>query len=306
MFWTWRLSRFAVCVALLIAATYFASSVSAQESPLAPLILDAKPKPHLLAVDSADACPLLTADLCHGLPPDAQAASTSPNAPQPGSSSDSWTVGRIVSRLAHDQSSMYVAPIQGVNVKWDFAFAVSTALVVTTDRHTIGIVSRDSESISRDISNVGLYGTEITTGAIFVTGLITDNAHAKETGLLTGEALLNAFPIYAGLQLIAGRERPDQGSGHGRFFQSHSIGTSFPSGHAMFTMTMAAVLAREYPRNWFRILIYSTAAATSIARYTGREHFVADVSVGSFLGYLIGRHVFKLHCAPGFHDSCPR
>jgi hypothetical protein len=256
----------------------------------------------LLTVNSADACPLLTADVCHGLPPDPQAAS--PNVSD--SSSDSWTVGRIVSRLAHDQSSIYIAPFQKTNVKWDFAFVASTGLLIATDRHTIGIVSKDSESISRDISNVGLYGSEITAGAIFFTGLITDDAHAKETGFLTGEALLNAFPVYAGLQVIAGRERPDQGSGHGRFFQDHATGTSFPSGHAMFTWTMAAVLAREYPRNWFRVLIYSTAAATSVARYTGREHFVADVAVGSFLGYLIGRHIFKLHCAPGFQNSCPK
>ena len=299
MFWLRRLSRFAICVALLAAVTQFARSVSAQEFPLT---LSANPNPHLLTVDSADACPLLTADVCHGLQQESQVAG--PDAPAPERSSNSWTVGRIVTRLAHDQGSIYIAPFQKANVKWDFAFVASTGLLVATDRHTIGIVSRDSENISRDISNVGLYGSEITAGAIFFTGLITDDAHAKETGFLTGEALLNAFPVYAGLQLIAGRERPDQGSGHGRFFQDHATSTSFPSGHAMFTWTMAAVLAREYPRNWFRVLIYSTAAATSIARYTGREHFVADVAVGSFLGYFIGRHIFKLHCAPGFHNSC--
>ena len=299
MFWPWRLSRFAICVALLIAVAHFAPSVSAQEFPLT---LHTKPNLHLLTVDSGDACPLLTAEVCEGLPQDSPTAS--PHAPAPDRSSNSWTVGRIVTRLAHDQGSIYIAPFQKANVKWDFAFAASTGLLVATDRHTIGIVSRDSENISRDISNVGLYGSEIAAGAIFFTGLITDDAHAKETGFLTGEALLNAFPVYAGLQLIAGRERPDQGSGHGRFFQDHATSTSFPSGHAMFTWTMAAVIAHEYPRTWVRVLAYSTAAAVSVARYTGREHFVADVAVGSFLGYFIGRHIFNLHCEPGFHDSC--
>jgi membrane-associated phospholipid phosphatase len=299
MFWPWRLSGFAICVASLIAGTYFALPVSAQKYPLA---LSAKPNLHLLTVDSADACPLLTADVCHGLPQDPQAAS--PNAPAPDHSSNPWTAGRIVTRLAHDQASIYIAPFQKANLKWDFAFVASTGLLIATDRHTIGIVSKDNENISRDISNVGLYGTEAAAGAIFITGLVTDDAHAKETGFLTGEALLNALPVYGGLQLIAGRERPDQGSGHGRFFQDHAIGTSFPSGHAMFTWTMAAVIAHEYPRTWVKVLAYSTAAAVSVTRYTGREHFVADVAVGSFLGYFIGRHIFNLHCEPGFHNSC--
>jgi membrane-associated phospholipid phosphatase len=299
MFWPCRLSAFAIRAAWLIVVIYFASSVSAQEFSLT---VNAKPTLHLLLVDSADRCPLLTADVCHGLPQDPQA--TSPNAPALESSSTSWTAGRIVSRLAHDQGSIYIAPFQKANVKWDFAFVASTALLISTDRHTIGIVSQDDQNISRNISNVGLYGSEAAAGAIFFTGLITDDAHAKETGFLTGEALLNVFPVYAGVQLIAGRERPNQGLGHGRFFQDHATGTSFPSGHAMFTWTMAAVIAHEYPRTWVKVLAYSTAAAVSVARYTGREHFVADVAVGSFLGYFIGRHIFNLHCAPGFHNSC--
>ena len=299
MFWPWRLSRCAIFVASPILITILACSVRAQEFPLP---FSESSNVHFLTVDLANPCPLLTASVCRGVPAIPQA--DFPNAPSPDRSSDSWTVGRIVSRLAHDQGSIYIAPFQKANVKWDFAFVASTGLLIATDRHTIGIVSRDSENISRDISNVGLYGSEITAGAIFFTGLVTDDAHAKETGFLTGEALLNAFPVYAGMQLIAGRERPDQGSGHGRFFQDHATSTSFPSGHAMFTWTMAAVIAHEYPRTWVRVLAYSTAAAVSVARYTGREHFVADVAVGSFLGYFIGRHIFNLHCEPGFHNSC--
>ena len=106
------------------------------------------------------------------------------------------------------------------------------------------------------------------------------------------------------MQLIAGRERPDQGAGHGRFFQNHSTNTSFPSGHSMFTWTMAAVIAHEYPRTWVKILAYATAASVSIARYSGREHFLSDVALGGFIGYFIGRHIFKLHCSTEFSERC--
>jgi membrane-associated phospholipid phosphatase len=276
----------------------FASSASAQVLPLPSLARALANKP-----PAADHCPLLTPDLCNGLPVGDANPWPIPSGTQ---SSDHWTVGRIAKRLAHDQGSIYIAPFQRANVKWDVAFILGTTAIVATDRYTIGIVSRDNENISRDISNVGLYGTEAAAGAIFLTGLITDNAHARETGFLTGEALLNAYPVYVGLQLIAGRERPDQGAGHGRFFQDHSTNTSFPSGHAMFTWTMAAVIAHEYPRTWVKVLVYSTAAAVSVTRYTGREHFVGDVAVGSFLGYFIGRHVFKMHCSPEFSERCLR
>jgi membrane-associated phospholipid phosphatase len=229
-----------------------------------------------------------------------------PVPPAPNSGGSSWSVRGLVSRFARDQGTIYIAPFQRANLKWDAVFVLGTAAIVTTDRRTIGIVSHDDVNISRDISNVGLYGSGAAAGAIFVTGLLTDNAHARETGFLTAEALINAYPVYAGMQFIAGRERPDQGLGHGRFFQNHAISTSFPSGHAMFSWTIAAVIAHEYPRTWFRILAYSTAASVSVARYTGREHFVGDVALGSFVGYFIGRHIFNLHCSSEYKDSCHR
>jgi membrane-associated phospholipid phosphatase len=69
---------------------------------------------------------------------------------------------------------------------------------------------------------------------------------------------------------------------------------------------MAAVIAHEYPRTWVKILAYTTATAVSLTRYTGREHFVSDVAVGGFIGYFIGRHIFKLHCSTDFSERCIR
>ena len=255
--------------------------------------------------EAFDHCVLLSREMCESLA-DSQ-GNPSPGAPQSSSqtsSSEPWTVGRILKRLARDQGNIYIAPVHKVNLKWDAAFIVGTAGLAVTDRHTIGIVSRDNENISRHISDAGLYGTEATAAGIFFTGLITDNAHARETGFITGEALLNAYPVYIGMQLIAGRQRPDQGAGHGRFFQNHSTNTSFPSGHSMFTWTMAAVIAHEYPKTWVKILVYSTAASVSVARYTAREHFVSDTALGGLIGYFIGRRIFKLHCSEEFSERC--
>jgi membrane-associated phospholipid phosphatase len=288
-----------LAVRVAIPVILLGSSLSAQVVPQPTLDLPA----HFLVLadsDAVDHCVLLTAELCEGLPQSASNGSPNTSSSQPG------TVGRILKRLARDQGSIYIAPVRRVNLKWDAAFILGTTALVVTDRHTIGVVSRDNENISRNISNVGLYGTEAAAGAIFFTGLLTDNAHARETGFITGEALLNAYPVYIAMQLIAGRERPDQGAGHGRFFQDHSTNTSFPSGHSMFTWTMAAVIAHEYPRTWVKILVYATAASVSVARYTGREHFVSDTALGGFIGYFIGRHIFKMHCSMEFSERCMR
>jgi len=53
-----------------------------------------------------------------------------------------------------------------------------------------------------------------------------------------------------------------------------------------------------------KILAYATATAVSMARYTGREHFLSDVALGGFIGYFIGRHIFKLHCSTEFSERC--
>jgi membrane-associated phospholipid phosphatase len=183
-------------------------------------------------------------------------------------------------------------------------FLVGTAALIATDKRTIGPVSNEHIDLNRNTSNAGIYGLGAAAGAILVAGVVAHDPHAQETGFLTAEALANAVPIYVGLQLIAGRERPNEGAGHGRFLQNHSINSSFPSGHALFAWTMASVIAHEYPRRWVKILVYGTATAVSVTRFTGREHFVSDVAVGSFLGYFIGRHIFHAHCSTEFSDAC--
>ena len=302
MFWPCRLTG-SVSAFRAVSSFFFLSLASTCPAQIVPLPTLARPVHHLdlAKLPTSDHCLLLSPKFCDGL---AAAPIASPDPPLPSGSARSWSIRGIAARLARDQGSIYIAPFQRANLKWDAAFVLGTAAIVTTDRHTIGIVSHDDVNISRDISNVGLYGSGAAASAIFVTGLITDNAHARETGFLTAEALINAYPVYVGLQLIAGRERPDQGVGHGRFFQDHAPGTSFPSGHAMFTWTMAAVIAHEYPRTWVKVLAYSTAAAVSVTRYTGREHFVGDVALGGFIGYFIGRHIFNMHCSSEYSERC--
>jgi membrane-associated phospholipid phosphatase len=218
-------------------------------------------------------------------------------------SSDS-AMKKAVRRFEKDQKEIYSAPFRGPHLKWDALFLGGTGVLFATDRQASRAMPGNHVDISRNISTAGLYGTSAAAAILWFTGLATHDDHARETGALSAEALANVAPVYVGLQLLTGRERPIEGTGNGRFWRNNALNSSFPSGHALFTWSMASVIAHEYPRPWVKWLAYGTATAVSLARFTGREHFPSDVAVGSLFSYLIGRHIFNAHCKEGLSEGC--
>lgn len=249
---------------------------------------------------SHDDCLFLTRVMCDGIRLD-QAVSSSTESPR---STRPGTVHRLATGLLHDQEGLWVAPFKPSNLKWDALVLVGTGALIASDRQTSPTPSQSTKDLSANISNAAIYGTAATAGSIWIAGLMTDNPHQKETGLLTLEALTNAMPVYTILQVLAGRERPGDGAGHGRFWQRHSVDGSFPAGHAMFAWTMATVVAHEYPHWWVKVLMYGAASIVAAARFTDRDHFASDSALAAVLGYLIGRHIFHARCNPDFSEAC--
>jgi membrane-associated phospholipid phosphatase len=213
---------------------------------------------------------------------------------------------RSVHRGLIDQKQLYVAPVKPSNLKWDALFLAGTGALFATDMRVERAVPTTHLDLYHNISAVSLVGTSVTLGGLWAYGIKTHDEHAKETGELELEALANTFLIYTPMQLVAARERPDEGRGGGRFLVQHSFNTSFPAGHPMFTWAMASVVAHEYPRPWVQLLAYGAASSVSVSRIMGRNHFASDVFVGTALGYLIGSHIFHAHCMPGLSKTCHR
>jgi membrane-associated phospholipid phosphatase len=209
-----------------------------------------------------------------------------------------------VRRFGKDQADIYSAPFHRSNLKWDALFLGGTGILIATDSNASRALPGNTVNVSRNISNVGLYGTSAAAGVLWLSGMATHNEHARETGALSAEAFANAVPFYVGVQLISGRQRPNEGNGNGLFGRNNALSSSFPSGHALFTWSMASVIAHEYPRPWVKWLVYGTATAASVTRFSGREHFPSDMVVGSVIGYLIGRHIFQAHCREGLSEGC--
>jgi membrane-associated phospholipid phosphatase len=133
---------------------------------------------------------------------------------------------------------------------------------------------------------IGLYGV----------GLFKTNAHARETGILSGEAVADSVIVEEVAKIAFRRERPLYNNAAGDFFTPNTGSNgSFPSSHSMLAWTLAGVVAGEYPSKWMQASVYSVASGVSLARVLGQEHFPTDVLVGGAAGWLIGRYVFKKH-----------
>jgi membrane-associated phospholipid phosphatase len=119
----------------------------------------------------------------------------------------------------------------------------------------------------------------------------------RETGLLTAEALIDSGIVVTALKTVSQRQRPPVDDSSGEFFDG---GRSFPSGHASAAWSVATVIAHEYGhrRPLVQVAAYATASAVSLSRFTGRNHFLSDILVGSAIGYATGRYVYHKHHDP--------
>jgi membrane-associated phospholipid phosphatase len=232
------------------------------------------------------------------------ATGSSPQSQIQNQQSDHRVVMRYVKRTLEDQKELYLAPFKPSNFKWDALVLGGTAGLIAADRHIEKHIGTDHYNFYQATSNVAIAGLGATLAGVWAWGIKGDHPHAKETGVLELETLVNTFLIYTPMQLLAARQRPGEGNGNGDFWKHHNINTSFPGGHAMFTFAMATVVSHEYPQKWVQTLAYLAATTVTVTRFMARDHWSSDMFVGAALGIGIGAHVFHAHCDPNLSDSC--
>ncbi len=222
---------------------------------------------------------------------------TLPDAPSSGNATESDSflseLGHGALTIGKDELTFIQAPLQKKNLKWDLLFAAVTAPLIATDVSVLHQVNPAWHDNSINISNAMVYSTAASAGGIFVAGLITDNTHAKDTGVAAARGAIDSAILYGGLKLLFARERPYSARGDGSFFSGNFSSGSFPSGHSALTWTLASIIAHEYPKWPVALLMYSVATTASATRVTAGEHFPSDVVAGAAFGYLIGRYVAK-------------
>lgn len=142
-------------------------------------------------------------------------------------------------------------------------------------------------------------------GAIWVTGALTRNDHAKETGYLALQAMLHSFVVVQVVKHLTGRARPsafdgeDRWAGPAGFFKRYEDGKwshydAMFSGHTITLWSLATVLAHQYRKTVVvPVLAYSLATLGGLATITDDLHWISDVVVGAAIGYAISRFVIR-------------
>jgi hypothetical protein len=228
--------------------------------------------------------------------------------PDPPTVSSQVTVKGLPLAILKDQIPIWTSPvrIRPHDLIWLLPLGAATGITLSTDTDTMREVSHD-RTFNKDNVNASNYllGGEIAVPVtLFGVGLLKGDAHAQETGILSGEALADGVVVEEIWKVILRRERPLYNNAAGDFF-APNVGTSgsFPSSHSTLAWSVAAVVAGEYSSRWVQAGVYTMATGVSLTRVLGQEHFPTDVLVGGAAGWLIGHYVFKKHggshVAPG-------
>ena len=200
--------------------------------------------------------------------------------------------------ILNDQKAIWTAPLHldRGDAKWVIPSSIGFMALVTTDRISGDEMLEFDRQVktSRIISDAGsIYSLGAVTGAFYLLGRKKNDDRARETGLLSAEALVDGVIVEGALKGITQRARPMDGVERSEFFDG---GSSFPSGHSLQTWAVATVIANEYQdRRAVQIAAYGAATAVSIARFTSHKHYISDVVAGSAMGYAIGRYVYTTH-----------
>ncbi|MGA9392901.1 MAG: capsule assembly Wzi family protein [Candidatus Sulfotelmatobacter sp.] len=202
----------------------------------------------------------------------------------------------LPSNLFIDQKKFWTAPFHMTQTQWEWTVPVAAfgAAMLASDTAIENHVPTDPTRVSHanTASNAGLAAMAGVGAGMFLWGHVTHDDQKRETGILSGEAGIDALLDAEAFKYIFGRDRPFTGNGKGRFFQG---GTSFPSEHAAISWAIANVIAHEYPGPVRQLLAYGGATGVGVARWIAHQHFATDVLMGSALGWYLGRQVYRSH-----------
>ena len=225
-----------------------------------------------------------------------QGSTTAPALQSPDFSATPIRLQSLPRNLFMDQKQFWSSPFHMTDreLQWTVPLVFAATALVASDtsieKHAPSSLTTISHASTA--SNAGLAAYVGAGGGLFVLGHMRSDDQQRETGLLSGEAAIDAFLDTEVFKYAAGRERPYEGDHRGGFFQG---GSSFPSEHASISWAIASVIAHEYPGPLTQILAYGLAGGIGVARFAAQQHFASDVVIGSALGWYTGRQVFRAH-----------
>ena len=211
-------------------------------------------------------------------------------------------LGRCIQDLGEDEKGIFTSPlrVQPKDVYWLAPLGAATGLAIAYDADAAQLVGVDANrtKTANKIADFGSFWAAGAEGAgIYFIGLAKKNSKLAETGRLGAEAIIDSGSVTLVTKLVTNRQRPRQGNGRGDFWpfgtQHWEWDSSFPSGHATASMSLARVISGEYPHWYVMVPAYGFAETISLSRIFANQHFPSDILVGQAVGFLTGSYILN-------------
>jgi len=204
----------------------------------------------------------------------------------------------------HDTKSFVVSPAKWRTKQWiEFGVVAGAGVLAYTQDEKIQEYFVAHQSTPAD--NVSKYVFEpfgrfapVLIGGLYLGGRFAKDNRLAGTSLTAAKAFIVSAAGAGIIKQITHRHRPyqddipDHANWDGPF--SSIEYTSFPSGHATAAFSMATVYALEYGNTiWVPVLAYTLATGTAVSRLYDNKHWASDVVIGSALGFVTGRFMWK-------------
>jgi len=218
---------------------------------------------------------------------------------QPGVDPNNRLLVPFAHHVVQDQEHFWTLPahVRKRDWKWILPVAGATAGLIAADSWiSRQVPNRPSQlDFNKKISDFSIYSLIGAGAGSYFLGKLTKNEHMRETGFLAAEAALDATAATYAFKVTTQRQRPNQSTGAGSFFNG---GLSFPSEHSSLSWSIAGVLAHEYPGPVSKLLAYGLASTVTVTRVDAHQHFASDVLIGAGLGWYFAHEVYRAHHDP--------
>ncbi|MBQ0734411.1 phosphatase PAP2 family protein [Aquimarina celericrescens] len=128
------------------------------------------------------------------------------------------------------------------------------------------------------------------TTSVYALGLITKNKKIRKTGVLLIASATAGGLLQTVSKTLVGRARPLTGKGnlHFKFYSGGDAGFhSFPSGHAILSITTAYAIGKQFKNPFIKGGIYALGMLSPISRLWEEAHWLTDVVLSTALSIVI-------------------
>lgn len=133
---------------------------------------------------------------------------------------------------------------------------------------------------------------------LYLGGRVAKDKRLAGTSLTAAKSYVVSSVFTTALKQLTHRHRPyqdavpDHANWEGPIAGIHY--NSFSSGHSSAAFSLATVFAMEYSRTiWVPVLAYTLATGTAVSRLYDNKHWASDVVIGSAIGFVTGRFMWK-------------